>query len=649
MTNPFRFSVRSIRGKMTLAAVTPLVVILVLVALAASYLINASIFNQTQKQMRNDLNSARVVLNQHQQRVREMVRFTARSSTLLNAMAQRDRLQLEQELSLIRSREQLDMFNVTDMDGRSLLSQTPAQPADFIKAALSSGQYHGTVLLSAGEMARESLVLAERAQIYDPYHPETLVEQRGMFLVAASRIVNASGEPIGCLYAGILLNNNVSLTDRISELLYGAETFEGIGIGSATIFLDKLRIATTIRLKNGQRAIGTQLSSEVAESVSQRSEFWLARALVVNDWYLTAYGSILDDRSRVIGALYVGMLEKPLTAVKHRSFLALFALLIFGCLFGCLLAGLFARRLSRPVLELARSAEKIAGGERQVPLPVAGSDEIGHLTAAFADMTTALKKSDDELQNLNRQLENKVEQRTGQLEEKTVQLIKAQQQLVRHEKLAAIGSLATGVAHEINNPAAIIRGNAEILQMSLSAEAEEQEEVQEILKQVERVSLITRNLLNFAGKQDLAAERVQITELLDDILAQIGHQQPLGQVQLCCQYESLPPIPGDQERLRQVFTNIILNALQAMQGEGELSVVGHCDAENVVISIADSGPGVSDEKKEKIFNPFFSTKKQGTGLGLSISYGIVQAHGGSIELIDHSLPGACFQVSLPLD
>jgi nitrogen fixation/metabolism regulation signal transduction histidine kinase len=504
MTNPFRFSVRSIRGKMTLVAVTPLVVILVLVALAASYLVNASIVNQTQKQMRNDLNSARVVLNQEQQRVREMVHFTARSLTLLNAMARRDRLQLAQELSLIRSREQLDMFNVTDMDGRPLLSAAPAQPiADFIKAALNSGQYNGTVLLNASEMGRESLVLAERAQIYDPHHPEILVEQRGMFLVAAFRIVNDSGEPIGCMYGGILLNNNVSLTDRISELLYGEETFEGIGVGSATIFLDKLRIATTIRLRNGQRAIGTQLSREVAESVLQRSEFWLARALVVNDWYLTAYGSILDDRSRVIGALYVGKLEKPLMAVKHRSFLALFALLIFGCLFGCLLAGLFARRLSRPVLELARSAEKIAGGERQVLLPVAGSDEIGHLTVAFADMTNALKKSDDELQNLNRQLENKIEQRTGQLEEKTLQLIKAQQQLLRHEKLAAIGSLASGVAHEINNPAAIIRGNVELLQMSLSAEAEEQEEVREILKQVERVSLITRNLLNFAGKQDL--------------------------------------------------------------------------------------------------------------------------------------------------
>ena len=649
MTSPFRASFRSIRGKLTLAAVAPLVLILLLVAMAASYLINASIVNQTQKQIQNDLSAARVVLDQERQRIRELVRFTARSSTLRSALASGKQQLLADELEQIRSRERLDIFNLTDSAGRTFLSQTePNNRPNFLKAALTTDQYNGTTLLSAAEMEQERPELDEQAKISASEQPQIVLETRGMFLLATSLVKDAQGKTLGCLYAGILLNNNLPLIDRISQLVYGQDTFEGVAVGSATIFLDKLRIATTVRLKDGRRALGTQVSQEVAETVLQRGEAWLARALVVNEWYLTAYEPIFDASDHAIGALYVGMLEKPLIAVKKRAFFTLFGLLVLGCLLGGLLAGWFARRFSEPVLALASSAEKIAGGERDVPLPVGGQDEIGHLAEAFADMTNALKKSDAELQNLNSALEQKVADRTSQLEEKSLQLIKTQEQLLRHEKLAAIGSLATGVAHEINNPAAIIRGNVEILKMSLPEDATEREEVDEIMKQVERVSLITRNLLNFAGKQELASDQVDIGLLLDEILGQISHQQPLEQVNVIRRYDKLPTVPGDRERLRQVFINIILNALQATDGTGTLEIAAEIDASNLVVSIADTGPGIPPEIREKIFNPFFTTKQQGTGLGLSVSYGIIQAHEGAITLANNDKEGSCLMISLPL-
>lgn len=648
MTSPFRSSVRSIRGKITLAAVTPLVVILFLVALAASYLINASIVEQTQKQIRNDLNAARVVLAQEQQRLHEVVRFSARSTRLLTALREGRREELGQLVDEIKQREQLDVLNLAGLDGTPLLNhnQQLNTVPDFIVNTLTAGHYHGTVLFSEAELLRENPELPQLARIFAPGQSVIPSERRGLFLVAGIRLLDAGGQPLGCLYGGILLNNNLPLIDRINELVYSRDTYEGIAVGSATIFLGKQRVATTIRLKNGKRALGTQVSPEVAAAVLQRGESWLARAQVVDEWYLTAYEPIFNDQGQALGALYVGMLEKPLTAVKTRSFIALFGLLILGCLLGGLLAGFLAKRLSQPVLALAASAEKIAGGERDVPLPATSQDEIGHLTAAFADMTNALKKSDTELQQLNRELEKKVAKRTSQLEEKSLQLIKTQEQLLRHERLAAIGSLATGVAHEINNPTAIIRGNVEILQMTLPADAEGQEEVNEIKKQVERVSLITRNLLNFAGKQELASEQVDIPRLLEEILAQINHQQPTAGVDIVRRFESLPPIPGDRERLRQVFTNIILNALQAMAGTGSLTLKTETDAEQVHVSITDTGPGIPAEIREKIFNPFFTTKQQGTGLGLSVSYGIVQAHNGSISLTS-SNNGSSFLICLP--
>lgn len=655
MTERFRFGFRSIRGKLTLAAVTPLVVILLLVALAASYLINASIVDQAQKQVRNDLNTARLLLNQEHRRVRELVRFTARSSELPNALAAGDRQQLAITLAQIRQRERLDILNLTDLQGRPLLvSTTPTAAAQrsttvlsFIQTTLKQGHYSGIVLLSETELRQEAPTLAEQARIYSPEQPAKALERQGMVLISATPVRDQAGRTVGCLYGGVLLNNNLKLIDRINKLIYSQESFEGIDIGSATIFLGNLRIATTIRLKNGERALGTKVSSEVAEAVLQRSEPWLARAHVVNEWYLTAYEPIIDDNGKAIGALYVGMLEQPFTALKQRSFLLLLGLLILGCLLGGLLAGWLARRLSRPVLELASSAKKIAGGEREIPLPVTGQDEIGHLTQAFADMTRALKQSDEQLQSLNQQLEMKVEQRTVQLEEKSLLLIKTQEKLLRSEKLAAIGSLAAGVAHEINNPAAIIRGNVEILQMSLPADAVEREETREILKQVERVSRITQNLLTFAGQQDLYQEQVQINPLLQEILSQISHQQPLEKVQLIQKFAELPAIPGDQERLRQVFTNIIINALQAMGGSGTLTLTTEAGKERVIVTIRDNGPGIPQPLRQKIFNPFFTTKRQGSGLGLSVSYGIIQAHAGTLEL-ETDIPGTGFKISLPI-
>lgn len=282
-------------------------------------------------------------------------------------------------------------------------------------------------------------------------------------------------------------------------------------------------------------------------------------------------------------------------------------------------------------------------------LTLCGFLSLGWLFANIArKQVTALEERDKELLELNRSLEEKVAERTTLLEEKSLQLIRTQEELLRQEKLAAIGSLAAGVAHEINNPAAIIRGNVEILQMGLDQEAPEREELREIMKQVERVSLITQNMLSFASRQELHQEQVQLNGLLEEILSQVTHQAPLGEIRILRNMAcDLPDVPGDRERLQQVFTNIILNALQAMDGSGKLSLSSHYTEDWVDVIISDTGPGIPRQLREKIFNPFFTTKKRGTGLGLSVSYGIVQAHEGSIDVDSAPDQGTSFRIRLP--
>ncbi len=651
-----RFGIRSIRAKLTLAAVAPLVVILILVSLAASYLISAWIVGETQKKVRNDLNAAREVLHHERDRVQDVVRFAAHSAGLLEALRNNDLPRLATELDEIRKREHLDILNLTDRHGRIVLrsanpasTQNPTTPLPFVTPVLAGEDYAGTVLIGAEDLLQEGYDLAGRAQILTTQAGEHAPERRGMFLVGATSVHDGAEVVLGCLYGAVLLNNNLELVDRIKNLVYGRQSFEGIGVGSATIFLEDLRVATTIRLKSGQRALGTRVSREVAEAVLGQGQPWLARARVVDEWYLTAYEPIRNGEGKPIGALYVGLLEKPFAALKSKASWILLGLLVLGCALGGLMAGVLARRLSQPVLELAETAEQVAAGEREVTLPVASQDEIGHLTETFNRMTSALKERDDELQSLNRELEQKVAERTSQLEEKSLELIKAQEELLRSEKLAAIGSLAAGVAHEINNPTAIIRGNVEILLMQLAADSDGREEAEEILKQTERVSRITQNMLTFAREQAIHPEQVRINQIIEEVLAQVRHHEPVERVKIdMSSWHDLPPIVGDSERLRQVFTNIIVNALQAMEGQGTLSVASRTDGNGVEIAFSDTGPGIPEAIRAKIFNPFFTTKQRGTGLGLSVSYGIIKALKGSITVESENGAGTIFRIRLPV-
>ena len=178
-------------------------------------------------------------------------------------------------------------------------------------------------------------------------------------------------------------------------------------------------------------------------------------------------------------------------------------------------------------------------------------------------------------------------------------------------------------------------------------DAEGHEEIDEVLRQTERISLITQNMLDFSRKQNFDRQEVSINQLLEEILEQINHHMPLDQVEIRFDPAmDLPVYMGDAERLRQVFINLIVNGLQAMEGIGELSVESRFHETEICVSIADSGPGVSDEIQAQIFNPFFTSKANGTGLGLFVSYGIIRAHGGEIEVQSHEGRGSRFIVHL---
>lgn len=353
-----------------------------------------------------------------------------------------------------------------------------------------------------------------------------------------------------------------------------------------------------------------------------------------------------------ISVLHLGLTEQPYLVLHSSINLFFSGILIFAAIVGAAISAWLGASLSRPIKELEDAARRIALGEYLPDIVLGSHDEIAVLAEEFNIMKHRVIERESENLALNLTLEEKVRDRTAELEEKNHWLLVAQQELARAERLVGIGLLASGVAHEINNPLAIIRGNAELLEMSASLNDSDLSEVETIIRQVGRVERIVSNLLAFAGTKKRVSRPFHVETLLDDVLDQIGHQVPLDRYQIKRKYHTTTGvgIEGDEDQLRQVFTNLVVNGLQAMEAGGTLTVTTAADLDNNYFSVAisDGGVGISADIKEKLFTPFFTTKPSGTGLGLAVSYGIVKDHGGDIRVENGAEQGATFIVILPL-
>jgi len=641
----------SIRRKLIFATLLPLTVAILLCWLIGSMLITDRVFRQAQLKVLSDLNSARRVYDDEVNHLASIVKVAGLGPEMAASLASGRFVAVEPVLQQLRREEGLSFLNVIDSRGvvRYRAANTAARGDDLSLDPLVAGALGGklsgaTQIYRVERLALENPALLAAAEVEVKQTPmartvEVGTEKRGLLLVAAAPVRGADGRVVGVLQAGLMLNGDSRVVDTVTRTVFDRE-----GGGAATIFLGDVRIATNVRDAAGDRAVGTLMSREVARVVLEQGERWSDRAFVLSDWFISAYEPLRDPGGRIIGALYVGMPEQPLLEMR-RSLNLIFAgvLLLVACI-GIGISGWISRRLAMPVRALAEAARRMAGGERIEPIQSAGNDEIGLLADEFNQMA-------HEVSSLKENLEEKVAQRTLQLEEKREQLLAAQKELAKSERLAGLGLLAAGVAHEINNPLAIIRGNAELLQAAIPPDSEEREEVDAIVDEAVRIGRIVGNLRVFSRSGLKQVSTFSLGRLLDDILDQVGHQVPLEHYRLSrCYWGRDVTVEGDADQLRQVFTNLILNGLQAMPEGGELLVDLELYGEGqlVCVTVQDRGCGITPEEMEKLFTPFFTTKARGTGLGLAVSYGIVQDHGGEIRVESSAGAGAKFSVVLPV-
>ncbi len=306
-----------------------------------------------------------------------------------------------------------------------------------------------------------------------------------------------------------------------------------------------------------------------------------------------------------------------------------------------LLAALVARRITRPIKELTDGARAIARGRLQTQISSRRGDEIGTLAGAFNEMAESLQRSQAELTEKNLALTDANEE-----------LRQMQEHLIRAERLAAIGQLAAGVSHEIDNPVGIILGYAELLLEDLHAGDPRRDDVKAIIEECRRCKRITGGLLSFARTSRGRREPVVLQALIEGTIASLRPQKLFKEVEIQVSFTPEPPMPvtGDADQLRQVLVNLMLNAAQAMVGQGRLCVELRREEAWAILEVADSGPGIPEELRERIFEPFFSTKPrgEGTGLGLSVCRKLVENHGGRLSAASGADGGALFRLELPL-
>ncbi len=507
--------------------------------------------------------------------------------------------------------------------------------------------------------------LLSHAQI--PLLESDEIEQRGLVSRSLLPIFDQDGYLEWIVDAGVLLNNSTSLVDRIRDLVYAEDTLPEGSIGTVTIFMDDVRVSTNVPLDSANfqgRAIGTRVSREVQESVLQNGQLWVDRAFVYDDWYVSAYEPIYDHRGIIVGMLYVGYLEWPLVKIMLINIAQSGAVILLVLIISSLIVYRGSRQLFKPIEKIHHVVEAVQLGQdkRIGELRLDPDHELQILGRQFDSMLDLLQQRNDEIKAASDVLEEKVEKRTQSLHEKTLQLEQhirllkqARSKLLLNEKLAALGELTAGIAHEINNPTAVIMGNVELIQSELGTVCDNaKEEFETIYEQLDRICTITRSLLQYTRQGGIQDEVTwqHLNPLVNESLSLVRSGTKKMKVTIEADLRAKCSVEVNRHQLLQVLVNLQMNGIHAMDDQGLLKVSTfdwvdlHGNVLGAVVEVEDHGCGIDEGKLTRIFDPFYTTRRTGTGLGLSVSQGIISQIGGEIRVRSREGKGSVFSVYL---
>ena len=605
---------------------------------------NKSVLGEARNRVAQDLNAAREMYDNRVRMIEVSLNITTLGYGFIVTLRDRDTSDLVFRLGRMAQHAGLDFAGITDEKGQTICrigphsipgkksqSTNPIVTQALEKKTLASG----AIVLSEEFLNAENPQLAERARVdIIPAPGATPTKEKvvtsGLTLSAGVPVLH-EGQLLGVLYGGILLNRDENIVDTVRGTVFRNEEYKGRSIGRATIFLNDVRVATNVPAHDGGRAIGTKVAEDVREHVLEKGERWTKRAVVITDWYITAYEPIKDIFDKTVGILGMGVLEEKYVDLRWRTLASFVLITLAGMALATLLGCFMAGKIINPVHRLIRASQQVTEGSLTPDIGPVSSGEMAVLQNTFKEMVAAMGRRRAE----------------------------SQDRLLLSERQASVGRLAAGVAHEINNPLTGVLTYTHMLLRRKDLNEEVRADLQTVAEATERVRKIVKGLLDFSRQTKLDREQVDVNRLISNTIALMENQALVKGIGMAFKPgDDLHTVNMDRNQFQSVLLNVLINALDATKPGDSITVstsnspvVNEAGQEGIEISVADTGCGIPPEHLNKLFDPFFTTKEvgHGTGLGLSVTLGIVQRHGGSIQVASEVGKGATFTIWVPLE
>lgn len=602
-------------------------------------IINKNIIGQAYETVQLNLNSFKRLYNEKIDSHSRALNYLLSLAHFKEAVIAQNRSTIYDYMKNISKDLDFDILNVTDARGRVIVrlnkynfygDDKTGDP--IIKYVIENKKpYSGTEIMDHEELTSENETLANKAVITiiptsRARKREQMVETQGMILKTALPIIQ-NGRLVGIIYGAILLNNNNNIVDQMKNLIFQDQKIDNKELGTTTIFLNDLRVSTTVRMKDSSRAIGTLVSEEVYKKVFEHGVPWIEKAFVVDKWYISAYSPVYNIENHVIGMLYVGLLQEKYDRIIRDTAIYYFLMIFISTTVAFLLSFYIIFTITRPVKNLTQAAEQIIKGN-YVKTDIISRDELGYLCFVFNKMIDAILEKDKILKE------------------------SAEKQILQSEKLASLGRLASGIAHEINNPLTGVLTYSSLLLEDLEG-TKYVGDLHVIINETMRCRNIVKGILDFARESKSQKTMSNINRIITDSLMILEKHVEFHNISITKRLSiQIPDMLLDVNQMKSVINNLAVNAADAMPSGGELVISTDFDYDEnqIVISFKDTGIGISKENLTRVFDPFFTTKDtgRGTGLGLAVTYGIIKRHRGTINITSMVGVGTEITIRLPI-
>jgi two-component system NtrC family sensor kinase len=529
-------------------------------------------------------------------------------------------------LELLRQSQNMDVLNVLDAEGRILLrTHAPYESGDLVddpvvqRAATTRKLAAGTILVSQEQLQRAGDGLLVRC-LHNGGEPRGMMQTVAVPILAEDRL-------LGIVQVGSLVNGASEKVDRIRDTVFKNEQYNGKPVGTATIFMDDVRISTNVLDAQGMRAVGTRASPEVVQRVLVEGEPWTGRAWVVDTWYLAQYDPIYDPSGQIIGMLYVGELEQKYLDLRTQALMLFLTVVLAGMLLAFVIFFLIVCSIVEPIQQLVYATQRIAAGDLTYRINGTPSsvtqDEIKNLARAFNEMAVQLQRQREQIEADRRALEK----------------LNEDLKTTNRNYMEMLGF----VSHELKNPLSSAILNVHTVKDGYVGPLNDTQKaaLEAVAKSLRYFREMIANYLDLSRleKGELRINPTRVV-LQTDVVAPIveGLARSLQEKKMTLENEIAPTLElnADRDLLRIVYDNLLSNAIKYGREGGKIVLAAHASDTRVTLSVLNEGEGIPPDKMGLLFKKFSrlpgtgAASKKGTGLGLYICKEIVEKHGGTI-------------------